>query len=293
MSWGNAPMYSSLKTGAADPKTASYPGGFQKEALAPETTIGAGIGGLINFLRNRSIMRGMTTGGLTGAGISLGGGLGHVAENELTGNVSGLGAWGGGAAGGAGGYMLAQKLHDAISEDKEEDRMNEMLAQYKQGAAMYPTLTKQAFEIPKAISDTWKNVQDSLTPDQMNALVGGGVGALGGGLLGYLKPTGKGGSSAGNVFGHALLGAGAGAGLGYNAANIGNAVVGSDWWKNQRARLGNVARREIKDELKNQVEKAKADFESRTSIPITPRGRDAFWSGMNPFGETFQNYWFG
>jgi hypothetical protein len=141
----------------SDPKTASsYPGGFQKEAVALSAAAGMGIGGIVNLLRGRSVLRGMTTGGLTGAGLGLGSGLGAEAGAAISGdplgNTTVAGVAGGGVAGSVGGYALAQKLHDAISgdkdKDKDEDKMREMLAQYKQSAAMYPALTKQAFESP-------------------------------------------------------------------------------------------------------------------------------------------------
>jgi len=212
---------------------------FQKEALGIPTLAGLSLGGIINLLRDRSISRGMLTGGLTGAGVDLGSGLGSAVGAEISGdplsNTAAFGLASGGLGGGVGGYTLAQKLHDAISEDKDEDEMDNMLSQYKKVASMYPTLTKQAFEMPEGISDAWSGLKDyfSNNPDAMNALIGGGAGAIGGGLLGYLKSD-KNESSAGDIFGHALLGAGAGAGAGYGANRLGEMVANSDWYKNMR-----------------------------------------------------------
>ena len=276
-------------------KTAAYPGGFQKDAVYGALG-GMGIGGLINFLRGRSILRGVTTGGLTGAGADLGSLVGHdigtIASGDPTSNVTAFGTTGGGAAGGIGGYMLAQKLHDAISEDKDQDKINEMLAQYKQGSAlppmlkqnmaMYPALTKQAFEMPEGISDAWSGIKDyfSNNPDAMNALIGGGAGLLGGGLLGYLKSD-KNESSADDIFGHALLGGGAGAGLGYGANRIGSMVADSDWYKNMRNNMGDDLVQGYVGDLPGRIFEGAKDYGSSA----WNKAKDFFgYGGANPAG---------
>jgi hypothetical protein len=93
--------------------------------------------------------------------------------------------------------------------------------------------------MPKDVSNALSGIKDyfSNNPDAMNALIGGGAGLLGGGLLGYLKAD-KNESSADDIFGHALLGAGAGAGLGYGANSLGRMIANTDYYKNMRDSIG-------------------------------------------------------
>jgi hypothetical protein len=112
-------------------------------------TSGAAVGGISNWLRGKSVGRGLLTGGLTGAGIGMGTGAGSYGgivgteaalESGLVGDSMNLPLFaailgghtlttgGGAGAGGYAGYQLAQKLMGRDEEDEKQGMASVKLA---------------------------------------------------------------------------------------------------------------------------------------------------------------------
>ena len=102
-------------------------------------------------------------------------------------------------------YNVLQQQQKELLQQKQPLQPSPLM---KQNMAMYPALTKQAFEMPEGISDAWSGIKDYLgkNPKALNAILGGTLGAGIGGFAG----GGKG----------ALGGLIAGAGGGYFADDV-------------------------------------------------------------------------
>jgi len=102
-------------------------------------------------------------------------------------------------------YNVLQQQQKELLQQKQPLQPSPLM---KQNMAMYPALTKQAFEMPEGISDAWSGIKDYLgkNPKALNAILGGTLGAGIGGFAG----GGKG----------ALGGLIAGAGGGYFANDV-------------------------------------------------------------------------
>jgi hypothetical protein len=101
-------------------------------SLGTNTLLGGGLGTLINAIKGKSLLRGLTTGGMTGMGMTLGsaggGRLGYMADDPTQipfQSGTPWGAIGGGLAGaplgGIAGYQLAQLLQGKPEKKKKKE----------------------------------------------------------------------------------------------------------------------------------------------------------------------------
>ena len=104
--------------------------------------------------------------------------------------------------------LMKQNRKYNVLQQQQKDLLQQPSSLMKQNMAMYPALTKQAFEMPEGISDAWSGIKDYLgeNPKALNAILGGALGAGIGGFAG----GGKG----------ALGGLLAGGGAGYVADDV-------------------------------------------------------------------------